>query len=85
MPGPHSVGHLKAFLPKCFVSIKWIGAEDARLLREQHVSEDPLGKLDYHPKLAEATKDDRLKTSRPVTTPTLPTSCGHEESERSEA
>ncbi|GGE45001.1 hypothetical protein GCM10011391_24810 [Pullulanibacillus camelliae] len=34
------------------------------------------------PKLAEATKDDRLKTSRPVTTPTLPTSCGHEESER---
>ncbi|MBM7683366.1 hypothetical protein JOD43_003546 [Pullulanibacillus pueri] len=38
------------------------------------MSEDPLGKLDYHPKLAEATKDDRLKTSRPVTTPTLPTS-----------
>ncbi|MBM7681234.1 hypothetical protein JOD43_001401 [Pullulanibacillus pueri] len=49
------------------------------------MSEDPLGKLDYHPKLAEATKDDRLKTSRPVTTPTLPTSCGHEESERSGA
>ncbi|MBM7683188.1 hypothetical protein JOD43_003367 [Pullulanibacillus pueri] len=49
------------------------------------MSEDPLGKLDYLPKLAEATKGDRLKTSRPVTTPTLPTSCGHEESERSEA
>ncbi|MBM7681755.1 hypothetical protein JOD43_001927 [Pullulanibacillus pueri] len=28
------------------------------------MSEDPLGKIDCHPKLAEATKDDRLKTSR---------------------
>ncbi|MBM7679927.1 hypothetical protein JOD43_000086 [Pullulanibacillus pueri] len=36
-------------------------------------------------KLAEATKDNRLKSSRPVTTPILPTSCGHEESERSVA
>ncbi|MBM7681233.1 hypothetical protein JOD43_001400 [Pullulanibacillus pueri] len=26
------------------------------------------------PKLAEASKDDRLKSSRPVTTPILPTS-----------
>ncbi|MBM7683005.1 hypothetical protein JOD43_003184 [Pullulanibacillus pueri] len=38
--------------------IKWIGAEDARLLREQHVSEDPLGKLVYHPKLAEAVPEE---------------------------
>ncbi|MBM7681360.1 hypothetical protein JOD43_001527 [Pullulanibacillus pueri] len=28
------------------------------------------------PKLAEAAKDNRLKSSRPVTTPILPTSCG---------
>ncbi|MBM7681332.1 hypothetical protein JOD43_001499 [Pullulanibacillus pueri] len=44
------VEKLKRFLPKGSVATELIGTEGARLLREQHVSEDPLGKIDAHPK-----------------------------------